>query len=43
MPTANIVAAEAIPQVIIIRAIHSRAPTRANTRLLGISHSTYAT
>ena len=34
MPTANIVAAEAKPQVIMIRAIHSRAPTRASTRLL---------
>jgi hypothetical protein len=33
------VAAEAKPQVIMMRAIHSRAPNRANARLLGISQT----
>ena len=37
MPTASIVAAEARPQVIMMRAIHSRAPTFASIRLLAIS------
>ena len=29
------------PQVTMMRAIHSRAPTRRKMRLLGTSHSTY--
>jgi hypothetical protein len=39
MPMASIVAAEARPQVIMMRAIHNRAPTFASIRLLGISNS----
>ena len=30
---------EMIPQVIMMRAIHSRAPNRASSRLLGTSHN----
>ena len=35
----NIIAADTSPHVIMIRAIHSRAPTRARITLLGTSNS----
>jgi hypothetical protein len=36
----NAVSVATIPQLIMIRPIHNRAPTRWSTRLLGISSTT---
>ena len=37
----NIIATEMVPQLIMIRAIQRRAPTRCKIRLLGTSHRQY--
>ena len=38
-PDTNIIATDKMPHVIMMRAIHSRAPTRTRIRLLGTSNS----
>jgi hypothetical protein len=40
-PRTNIIAAQTIPQEIIMRAIHRRAPMRSRIMLLGISKMKY--